>query len=134
MAKRESIGTHLKKAREATGMSVPQLMQKIRDEYGKVIGETTIRDTEKDRTPNPSIKVIEFIAIALRLDPLEVISLGLDDPPELEPGFKVSQFAQLWKSYSKLEKGQRPLYDEFLKMLIERMDRPAQKAASASRR
>jgi len=123
MAKRETIGKRLNNARLEQGMSVPQLRQKIFSDHRAEIGESTIRDIEKDKTPNPGFKTVEFIALGVGLDPLEVIGLGLDDPPELEPGFKISQLAQFWKKYSKLERAERAFYDENLKMLIERIDR-----------
>lgn len=122
MAKRETIGKRLLRARLDLGMSVPQLREKISEDHGEQIGESTIRDIEKDRTPNPGFKTVEFIALGVGLDPLEVLGLGLDDPPELENGFKESQFAQLWKKYLKVGKEQRPFIDDFVKMLIKRLD------------
>lgn len=124
MAKRETIGKRLNRARLDLGMSVPQLREKIFEDHRAEVGESTIRDIEKDKTPNPGFKTVEFIALGVGLDPLEVLSLGLDDPPEMEPGFKQSQFAQLWKSYSKLtKKEQRAFVDDYIETLIEKINR-----------
>jgi transcriptional regulator with XRE-family HTH domain len=123
MAKRETIGKRLNSARLELGMSVPQLRKKIDEDHRAEIGESTIRDIEKDKTPNPGFKTIEFIALGVGLDPLEVIGLGLDDPPEMEQGFKASQFAQLWKSYSKLDKEQRAFVDDYIETLILKIDK-----------
>lgn len=118
MARRETIGKRLNRARLELGMSVPQLREKILQDHRAEIGESTIRDIEKDKTPNPGFKTLEFCALGVGLDPLEVISLGLDDPPELETGFRETQFAQLWKKYKRLNKEQRAFIDESVEMLI----------------
>lgn len=123
MAKRETMGKRLKRARLELGLGVPELVKKIKQEYRAEVGETTIHYIEKERISNPGLKTVELIALGVGLDPLEVLSLGLDDPPELEPGFRESQFAQLFKLYQKVEKEQRPFCDELIKMLKERMER-----------
>jgi len=123
MAKRETIGKRLKTARLNLGMSVPQLRGKIFEDHRAEIGASTIRDIEGDKTPNPGFKTLEFIALGVGLDPLEVIGLGLDDPPEMESGFKASQFAQLHKSYAKLDKEQRAFVDDYIETLIEKINR-----------
>jgi transcriptional regulator with XRE-family HTH domain len=123
MAKRESIGERLKTARLDQAMSVPQLRAKILQDHQAEIGESTIRDIEKDKTPNPGLKTLEFIALGVGLDPLELMSLGLDDPPQLEQGYTESQFAQLGRIYKKVRKDKRPFADELMKMLIEKMER-----------
>lgn len=123
MAKRETIGNRLKTARLALGMTVPELRRKIERNHRAEIGESTIRDIESDKIPNSGRKTIEFIALGVELDPLEVLALGLDDPPELEPGFKQSQFGQLWKAYSRLSKDERAVPDEFVQMLIDRINK-----------
>jgi transcriptional regulator with XRE-family HTH domain len=123
MAKRESIGERLNRARLELEMSVPQLRGKILRDHRFEVGESTIRDVEADRTPNPGRKTIEFIALGVGLDPLEVFALGLDDRPEMEAGYTETQFAQLARVYKKVGKEYRPIADEFVKMLIEKMER-----------
>jgi transcriptional regulator with XRE-family HTH domain len=123
MAKRETIGKRLNTARLNLGLSVPQLVQKISEDHRFPIGASTIRDIEADKTPNPGFKTLEFIALGVGLDPLEVIGLGLDDPPELEPGYTESQLAQLWRVYKTVNKNYRSVADELVKMLIEKMER-----------
>lgn len=123
MANRETIGKRLKTARLDLGLSAPQLVEKILEDHRAGVGASTIRDIEADKTPNPGFKTLEFIALGVGLDPLEVISLGLDDPPEMEQGFKVSQFAQLHKSYSKLNKEQRAFVDDYIETLIEKINK-----------
>lgn len=123
MAKRDSIGKRLKTAREALGLSVPQLREKIKQDHRAEVGNSTIRDIEGDKSPNPGFKTLEFVALGVGLDPLEVIALGLDDPPELEPGYTESQFAQLSRVYKKVGKENKPFADELVKMLIEKMER-----------
>lgn len=123
MAKRETVGKRLKRARLELGMGVPELVEKIKRDYRAEVGITTVHFIEKDRVPNPGLKTIEFIALGDGLDPLEVFALGLDEPPELEPGFKQSQFAQLWKSYSKLDKEQKAFVDDYIETLIQKINR-----------
>lgn len=123
MAKRDSIGKRLKTARQALGMSVPQLREKIDRDFRAPVGESTIRDIEGDKTPNPGFKTVEFISLGVGLDPLEVIALGLDDPPEMESGFKETQFAQLARIYPTVKKSEKPFIDELVKVLIEQMER-----------
>lgn len=123
MAKRETIGKRLKTAREALGLSVPQLREKIKQDHRAEVGNSTIRDIEGDKSPNPGFKTLEFVALGVGLDPLEVIGLGLDDPPELEPGFKQSQFAQLWKSYLRLGREQKAFIDDYIETLIDKIDK-----------
>jgi transcriptional regulator with XRE-family HTH domain len=123
LAKRASIGKRLKTARLDLGMSVPQLREKIFRDHRAEIGESTIRDIENDKTPNPGFKTLEFIALGVKLDPLEVIGLGLDDPPELEPGYKESQFAQAARIYGTVKKTEKPFIDDLIKILIEQMER-----------
>jgi transcriptional regulator with XRE-family HTH domain len=105
------------------GLSVRQLRAKISEEHSADVSESSILGIEKDRTPNPGFKTIEYIALGVGLDPLEVISLGLDDPPELEHGFKESQFAQMWRAYKQIGKEQKPFADELIKMVRERLSR-----------
>ena len=123
MAKRESIGKQLKTARLELGLSVPQLREKIFRDHRFEVGESTIRDIEGDKTPNPGRKTIEFIALGVGLDPLEVFAMGLDDPPELEPGYKESQFAQIQRIYGVVKKTEKPFIDDLIKILIEQMER-----------
>lgn len=123
MAKRDSIGKRLKTARLNLGMSVPELRRKILDDHRAEIGASTIRDIEGDKTPNPGFKTLEFIALGVGLDPLEVIGLGLDDPPELEAGYTDSQFAQLGRTYKKVSKEHKSFADELVKMVIEKFER-----------
>ena len=123
MSRRETIGQRVKRARLDLRISVPQLVEKIRRDHRVEVGETTIRDIERDRSPNPGLKTIEFVALGVGLDPLEVMILGLHDPPEMEPGFTESQFAQLGRVYKQVRKDKRPFADEFIEMLIERMER-----------
>jgi transcriptional regulator with XRE-family HTH domain len=123
MAKRESIGQRLKTARLEQGMSVPALREKIKIDHRAEVGESTIRDIESDKTPNPGFKTLEFIALGVGLAPLDVISLGLGNPPELEAGYTETQFAQLARAYKKIGKEYRPVADELVKMLIEKMER-----------
>lgn len=123
MAKRETIGSRLKRAREQAGMSVPQLVRQIREDHGKDVGASTVRDAENDKTPNPGIKTVETIALGLGLDAIEVIGLALDDAPETDPGYKESGFARLWKSYQRLKKDRRPFWDELIEMLTDKMNR-----------
>lgn len=123
MPRRETIGKRLKTARLALGMSVPQLRAKIKQDHRAEVGESTIRDLEADKTPNPGFKTLEFVALGVGLDPLEVIALGLDDPPELEQGYTESQFAQLSKIYRQIRKDKKPFADELIKMVIEKVER-----------
>lgn len=123
MAKQKSIGKRLKTARLGLGLSVPGLREKILRDHRFEVGESTVRDIEGDKTPNPGRKTIEFIALGVGLDPLEVFAMGLDDPPELEAGYTESQLAQLWRVYKTVNKTQRPFADELIKMLIEKMER-----------
>ena len=122
MAKRDSIGKRLKTARLALGMSVPQLKEKIKQDHRAEVGESTIRDLEGDKVPNPGFKTIEFVALGVGLDPLEVIALGLDDPPELEPGYTDSQFGQLSRAYKQVRKDKKPFADELIKMVSEKIE------------
>lgn len=101
-------------------MTVPDLVRKIKTDHGKKIGASTVRDIEKDKSRNPGIKTVEFIALGLGLDPLEVVGLALNNPVEMEPGYKVSQVAQLWKTYSQVAKDRRPFADDYLQTLIEK--------------
>lgn len=123
MGKRETIGKVLNKARLELGMSVPQLQEKILQDHRAEIGQTTIRDLEKDKTPNPGVKTIEFVALGVGLDPMEVMALALDDPPEQDSGFTETQFGQLHRLYKKVEKDERPFIDEMIKMLREQMEK-----------
>ena len=121
--RKQTIGKRLKTAREALGLSVPQLREKIFQDHRFEIGESTIRDLEKDKAPNPGFKTVEFVALGVGQDPLDVIGLGLDDPPEQEPGFKETQFARMWKKYKRLAKEQRAFVDDYIETLNEKIDR-----------
>lgn len=124
MAKRQTIGQRVQDARLKAGItSVPQLTQRILDLYGKDVGASTVRDIEKDATPNPGIKTVEYIAKGVGLDPLEVIGLALDDPPESDRDYTDTQFAQLSKVYKKVNKENKPFADQLVQMLVEQMDR-----------
>lgn len=123
MGKQETIGKRLFRARTELGLSAAQLRQRIFDDHRAEVGESTIRQIEKERVPNPGIKTVEFLALGCGLDPLEVIGLGLEDPPETDPGYRESQFAQLYKSYKKLSKEQRAFVDEAVEMLVQKIQR-----------
>jgi transcriptional regulator with XRE-family HTH domain len=120
MTRRETIGQRLKRVREEQGLSYAKLVRKILKDHGEVIGASTIRSIEEDVPPNPGIKTLELIALGLGLDPLEVISWGLKDPPELESD---SQFARLGTAYKKVQNNKKTIADEFIKMLTEQMER-----------
>ena len=124
MAKRLTIGERVRAARLDAGIiSVPQLAQRILQLYGKTIGESTIRDIENDKSHNPGIKTVEYIAKGIGLDPLEVINLGLDDPPETDREYTATQFAHLARIYKKVNKANKPVANQLVKMLIEQMER-----------
>jgi transcriptional regulator with XRE-family HTH domain len=123
MPKRETIGSRLYKRRMELGLSTAQLKDKMYRDFRFEIGESTIRVLERDKVPNPGYKTIEFLALGLGLDPLEVLSLGLDDTPEMETGFKESQFARLYQSYKTLKKDQQAFINESVEMLIAKIDR-----------
>lgn len=123
MPKRETIGSRLYKRRLELGLSLAQVREKIYDDFKFAMGETTIRVLESDKVPNPGVRTLEFLALGLGLDPLEVIGLGLDDSPETESGFKESQFARLWQNYKKLDKEQKAFIDESVEMLITKIDK-----------
>lgn len=123
MAKQGSIGKRLKTARLELGLTVLQLSEKILRDHGFPVGASTIRDIERDKTPNPGRKTIEFIALGVGLDPLEVFGMGLNDPPEFEPGYKETQFAQLARMYGTVKKTEKAFIDDLIKILIEQMER-----------
>ena len=123
MAKRESLGKRLYEARKALGLTARDLSEKIKQDYRVDCGETTIRYIEQGKTSNPGIKTIEFHALGVGLDPLEVIALALDEPPPTDPGFTESQFALLARAYKQVSKNQKPVADELVKMLIEKFER-----------
>jgi len=114
---KETIGQRLKRARGNLGLTALQVAER------SGLGETTILDYEKDKFPNPGIKTVESLALAVRLDPLELISLGLEESPEMDNGFKASQFGRLWKRYQYLKGERRTFVDELLKMLNDKIDR-----------
>lgn len=122
MVRRKTMGSRLREAREALGMSRKDVQERIAKEFGVEIGETTIAQTEKGGAPNPGIKTVELIARAVYLDPLEVIAIHLDEPPPEHPeAFSRSRFAQLWKIYTQMSPARQAWYDEYLEMLIEKM-------------
>lgn len=121
MAKQETIGKRLKRARERMGLSPAELRAKIIKEYRAEISESTIRDIEKDKTPNSGRKTVELIALGVGLDPLEVLAIGLDDPPEVEDGYTQTQFAQMGRAYKKVRKEKQPLADELIQMVNEKL-------------
>lgn len=124
MPKRQTIGERVRAARLEAGIdSIPQLTQRILDTCGQTVGQSTVRDIESDSTPNPGIKTLEHVARGVGLDPLELISLGLDDPPELDRGYSETQFAQLARTYKKVNKEKRPFADMLVRMVIEQIDR-----------
>lgn len=123
MSKQETLGKRLNKRRLELGMSAAQLRQRISDDHRADVGESTIRQIEKDQTPNPGIKTIEFLALGVGLDPLETIGLVLDDPPETDSGFTKSQFALLHKNYKKLNSEQQKFIDENVEMLIQKIQK-----------
>lgn len=121
--KRPTIGQRLKTARLESKCTVLQLVQRILADNGEAVSVSTVRGIENDSTPNPGIKTIEAIAKGVRLDPMEVISLGFDEPPETESGYSNSQFAQLAGTYKKIKKENKPVADQLIKILMEQMER-----------
>lgn len=123
MAKRETIGERLKRAREELGLSAVQLREKILEEYRFEVGASTILATEDDKAPNAGRKTIEFMAKGVNLDPLEVFALGLDDPPELDPGYSESFVARMYRLYKKVRKEHRPVADDWVRTMLEKLER-----------
>jgi transcriptional regulator with XRE-family HTH domain len=122
MPRRKTMGETLKEARLSLNMSMADVQQRIEKEFKSTIGETTIREAERDRFPNPGIKTIELIARALYLDPLDVIALALDNPPaERIEAFEKSRFGQMREIHSRLKPARQAWYDEWFDVLIERM-------------
>lgn len=122
MEKRETMGEFLKKARLKARRTPKQLRERILAFYGAEAGESTIRDIENSATPNPGIKTVEYIARANGLDPLQVIALHLDNPPELKPGYTATQFAQLSDVYKRVRKDKKVFADELVRILIENLE------------
>jgi transcriptional regulator with XRE-family HTH domain len=123
MSRKETTGKQLKRVRMEQGLSVPQLVEKILRDHGETIGASTIRDVENDKTPNPGRNTVAKIARGLGLDPLEVLGLGLGNPPELDAGYTETQFAQLSRAYKQVRKDKKQVADDLVKMLIEQMER-----------
>jgi transcriptional regulator with XRE-family HTH domain len=124
MAKRKTMGKRLLEARQALGMTRKDVQDRIRDEFGATIGETTIRAAELDQFPNPGIKTIELHARAVDLSPLEVIAQHLDEPPaEKTHRFSKSRFGIMSEIYEALPPDRKLLFDEMLDMVMERMRR-----------
>lgn len=122
MARRETIGARIKRVRHEQKLTALDVALRAID-VGKHVGESTIRDIESDKSPNPGVKTLEAIALGLGLDPMGVISLGLDDPPELDRGYSETQFAQLARIYKKVKKENKPFADLLVKMVTEQIDR-----------
>lgn len=122
MAKRKTLGKRLYEARQGLGLTARELSEKIKQEYRQDCGETTVRYIEQDKTANPGIKTIEFIALGVGLDPLEAISMLLEESPETEKGYKESQFARAWEKYKKLNEKERAFIDGYVEMLITKID------------
>jgi transcriptional regulator with XRE-family HTH domain len=126
MVKRETMGQRLRRARQEFGLSQAQLREKIANELGEDIGETTIREIERDRPPNPGIRTIELLARGVELPPLEVIALGLkvelqEAAGKAEREFNRGRFMRLWKLYQQAAARERKLVDEVLQMLSDRL-------------
>lgn len=118
------MGETLKEARLALNMSLADVQERIENEFNSTIGETTIREAERDRFPNPGIKTIELIARAVYLDPLDVIALGLEKPPEdRREALENSRIGQMFQIHSRLKPSRRAWYDELFDLLIEKMQK-----------
>lgn len=116
------MGETLREARLAQGLSIQALADKIREKFKTEIGTSTIRQTEKGLADNPGIKTIELICRGLDLSVLEILALGLEDPPpEQRQRFSQSRFAIMAEMYEASPPERKILYDEYLEMLIERM-------------
>lgn len=116
------MGTVLREAREAQGLTLKALARKIRTIHRAEIGTTTIRQVEQEIVPNPGLKTIELICRGLELPPLEILALGLDDPPpENMQRFSQSRLAALSEVYEALPPQRKVLWDEVLDMVFDRM-------------
>ncbi len=122
MVRRQKAGQRIRETRQAQGLSLKALAEKIREEFRYEIGESTIRVTEQDEFSNPGIKTIEMIARGLGLPPLEIIAQYLDDPPpETTERFSRSRLAVLADVYEVLPARRKVWFDDFIEMLIDRM-------------
>lgn len=102
-------------------MSVAQLQEKIHRLYRADVGETTIRYIERGKTLNPGYKTVEFIALGLGLDPLQILSMGLEDAVITEKPTD-ARLAHLWKLYVEIKAEHRPFADDWIKMMTEKFE------------
>ena len=121
MAEEETMGSRIRRAREELGLSVLALRDKIQLEFRAEIGETTLRELERDKPPNPGIKTVEMVARGLGLRPLDLIALALDEDMEdaaakLDLDFSKTRFIWFWKAYQNSSSRKRAMVDAMLQM------------------
>ena len=121
MPKREEPGKYLEKARKREGLTLVEAKERA-ELFRAEIGATTIRDVEAGRTGNPGVKTLEAICLAAGEDPLKVTAMYFEHPPEQEPGFQESQWAQMWKRYSKAKPDKRKFVDQLLAMAMKQLE------------
>ena len=85
---------------------------------------TTIRDLidETKHSRGPSISTLRTMAAVADQDEVDFVSHWLDRPIDHE-GYAESQFAALWRSYSKLQKEKQERIADYIRMMINEMDR-----------
>lgn len=128
MPERETIGQRIQRARSELGYTRKQLAARVKEIGGlEAPSESFIRDLEQDRFPSPGIKGLEFVALALDLQPLELIALGLSGEygeSSAARDFMRTRFGRLWKLYEQTDsKRLRAVVEETIQMLVDRLNK-----------
>lgn len=122
--KHETVGQHLKRARESLDLSPDRLSEKIFKEYGFKVSPSTIQATEIDRSPNTGRKTLEYICLGLGLNPVLVFNMGLENPLDLDSNI---EFARLASLYKEVRKPKKPFIDFLKEILTEQMERASER-------
>jgi|GEM_PF-6566190 len=108
---------YLAKIIDESGLSRADI-ERLSTADGWRIPASTVTSLMVDVT-NHQIKTIECLARVLGKDPLEVISMALDEPPSADRSFAESRISTAWNLYRRLENNEdRRVADRILDALI----------------
>lgn len=118
----ELLSIYVQNVMKEYGLTVYGVERQARRRGGK-LGKSTVDGIINGTVKNPGILTLRELAWGLGRPVEEVVAAALGIPNTEKTGFTKGDFANLWDSYSQLDKACRNFIDKVLEMLDREMRR-----------
>lgn len=124
----EKLSQYVKFWMRERGMSYPIDLVERADRKGAQISNTKVNTVLLGQYANHRMRLLEAIALGLGRPPEEVFLAALGYPTIAEiPEYKESEAAHLWHTMQQLPPKRRKVYEQFIQMLANEIERTGNK-------